>query len=182
MAFGSLPGDEDEQPLSEINMIPMIDVMLVLLIVFMITAPLLTNAVKLDLPKASSQLNQPKPEAITLSIDSAARPTGTSRRWMKRRYWPTWRAPAKLPASCPRSSCASTDGSNMAPSPTSWQLRLATACTRSRLSASHRTNESPAKAISGARADRGSAPAPRWGKIAAIVLSRPRRGRLQVRH
>ena len=71
MAFGSLPGDEDEQPLSEINMIPMIDVMLVLLIVFMITAPLLTNAVKLDLPKASSQLNQPKPEAITLSIDSA---------------------------------------------------------------------------------------------------------------
>lgn len=73
MAFGSLPGDEDEQPLSEINMIPMIDVMLVLLIVFMITAPLLTNAVKLDLPKASSQLNQPKPEVITLSIDSAGK-------------------------------------------------------------------------------------------------------------
>ncbi|PTT45339.1 ExbD/TolR family protein [Aeromonas sp. HMWF016] len=73
MAFGSLPGDEDEQPLSEINMIPMIDVMLVLLIVFMITAPLLTNAVKLDLPKASSQLNQPEKKDITLAIDSAGK-------------------------------------------------------------------------------------------------------------
>ncbi|MGL4846247.1 MAG: ExbD/TolR family protein [Aeromonas veronii] len=70
MAFGSLPGDEDEQPLSEINMVPMIDVMLVLLIVFMITAPLLTNAVKLELPEASSQLNLPKQEEVTISIDS----------------------------------------------------------------------------------------------------------------
>ncbi|MGY3860913.1 ExbD/TolR family protein [Aeromonas lacus] len=73
MAFGSLPGDEDEQPLSEINMIPMIDVMLVLLIVFMITAPLLTNAVKLELPEASSQLNQPEKKDITLAIDGTGK-------------------------------------------------------------------------------------------------------------
>ncbi|MEG0007134.1 ExbD/TolR family protein [Aeromonas lusitana] len=73
MAFGKLPGDSDEQPLSEINMIPMIDVMLVLLIVFMITAPLLTNAVKLDLPEASSQVNQPKQEDVVLSIDGAGK-------------------------------------------------------------------------------------------------------------
>ena len=50
MAFGRLSDEGDDQPLSDINMIPMIDVMLVLLIVFMITAPLLTDAVKLDLP------------------------------------------------------------------------------------------------------------------------------------
>lgn len=73
MAFGKLPGDPDEQPLSEINMIPMIDVMLVLLIVFMITAPLLTNAVKLELPEASSQINQPKQEDVVLSIDGAGK-------------------------------------------------------------------------------------------------------------
>ncbi len=54
-------------------MIPMIDVMLVLLIVFMITAPLLTNAVKLDLPEASSQANQPKQDDISLSIDGAGK-------------------------------------------------------------------------------------------------------------
>ena len=68
MAFGRLPGGDEEQPVSEINMIPMIDVMLVLLIVFMITAPLLTDAVKLDLPQASSQVNQPDPADITLAI------------------------------------------------------------------------------------------------------------------
>jgi biopolymer transport protein ExbD len=73
MAFGKLPGESDEQPLCEINMIPMIDVMLVLLIVFMITAPLLTNAVKLELPEASSQVNQPKQEDVILSIDGAGK-------------------------------------------------------------------------------------------------------------
>ena len=73
MAFGKLPGESDEQPLCEINMIPMIDVMLVLLIVFMITAPLLTNAVKLELPEASSQVNQPKQEDVVLAIDGAGK-------------------------------------------------------------------------------------------------------------
>lgn len=73
MAFGKLSDDGDDQPLSEINMIPMIDVMLVLLIVFMITAPLLTNAVKLELPEASSQINQPEKEDITLAIDETGK-------------------------------------------------------------------------------------------------------------
>ena len=68
MAFGRLSDEGDDQPLSDINMIPMIDVMLVLLIVFMITAPLLTDAIKLDLPEASSQRNEPKPADISLSI------------------------------------------------------------------------------------------------------------------
>lgn len=73
MAFGKLSDEGDDQPLSEINMIPMIDVMLVLLIVFMITAPLLTNAVKLELPEASSQLNQPDKQEINLAIDGVGK-------------------------------------------------------------------------------------------------------------
>lgn len=63
----------EESPMAEINMIPMIDIMLVLLIVFMITAPLLTHSVKLDLPKASSELNQPEPRTVMLSIDANRR-------------------------------------------------------------------------------------------------------------
>ena len=58
--------------LAEINMIPLIDVMLVLLVIFIITAPLLTHAVKIDLPKASSQPNLTKPEHIQISIDAAS--------------------------------------------------------------------------------------------------------------
>jgi biopolymer transport protein ExbD len=57
-------------PRAEINMIPLIDVMLVLLVIFMITAPLLTHAVKLDLPRASSS-HQPPAEKVDISIDAA---------------------------------------------------------------------------------------------------------------
>ena len=57
-------------PRAEINMIPLIDVMLVLLVIFMVTAPLLTHAVKLDLPRASSQQNQAAPK-VDISIDAA---------------------------------------------------------------------------------------------------------------
>ena len=51
-------------------MVPLIDVMLVLLVIFIITAPLLTHAVKLDLPKASSQANITKPDNVQLAIDA----------------------------------------------------------------------------------------------------------------
>src|SRR5437899_11141720 len=70
----SLPptGDLDEdryQPLAEINVTPMVDVMLVLLVIFMVTAPLLTVGVPLDLPKTSAaELVQPK-EPIVLSLN-----------------------------------------------------------------------------------------------------------------
>lgn len=61
----------DNQPLSEINIIPLVDVMLVLLILFMITAPLFTpHAIKIDLPQASSEINISKPNIITLNIDA----------------------------------------------------------------------------------------------------------------
>ena len=68
MAFVKLSGDSEGQPQSEINMIPLIDVMLVLLIVFMITAPLLSNAVKVDLPQASSSPEDIRKDDIKLAI------------------------------------------------------------------------------------------------------------------
>lgn len=68
MAFGKLSEGGSSQPQSEINMIPLIDVMLVLLIVFMITAPLLSNAVKVDLPQASSAPEDIKKDDIKLAI------------------------------------------------------------------------------------------------------------------
>ena len=73
MAFTLPPsgeaGDDRYQPLAEINVTPMVDVMLVLLIIFMVTAPLLTVGVPLDLPKTTAaQLTQPK-EPIVLSLD-----------------------------------------------------------------------------------------------------------------
>ena len=56
--------------MSQINMIPLIDVMLVLLVIFIVTAPLLTNAVKIDLPKASSQANPSRVDDVQLAIDA----------------------------------------------------------------------------------------------------------------
>jgi biopolymer transport protein ExbD len=69
MAFASFDTGGGPAPMAEINMIPLIDVMLVLLVIFIITAPLLTHAVKVDLPRASSQVNQTKPDNVQLAID-----------------------------------------------------------------------------------------------------------------
>lgn len=71
MAFASFDAKNAGTPMAEINMVPLIDVMLVLLVIFIITAPLLTNAVKLELPKANSQLNEAKAEKIEFAIDAA---------------------------------------------------------------------------------------------------------------
>ncbi len=70
MAFGGLLNDAGEGDNAEINMIPLIDVMLVLLVIFIITAPLMTHAVKVNLPVASSQPSPDKPETINLSIQA----------------------------------------------------------------------------------------------------------------
>lgn len=72
MAFGSLDPD-DRQPMAEINTTPLVDVMLVLLIIFMVTAPLFTHAVRIELPHAQSRLNPEKPSTIALAIDGAGR-------------------------------------------------------------------------------------------------------------
>ena len=71
MAFGGFSKEGNATPMAEINMIPLIDVMLVLLVIFIITAPLLTHAVKVDLPKAASQPNITKPDNVQLAIDAA---------------------------------------------------------------------------------------------------------------
>jgi biopolymer transport protein ExbD len=69
MAFGGFSKGGAPAPLAEINMIPLIDVMLVLLVIFIITAPLLTHAVKVELPKASSAANVTRPDNVQLAID-----------------------------------------------------------------------------------------------------------------
>ena len=71
MAFASFDSKSAGAPMSEINMVPLIDVMLVLLVIFIITAPLLTQAVKLDLPKATAQVNDLRPDKIDFAIDAA---------------------------------------------------------------------------------------------------------------
>src|SRR5262252_5302698 len=69
MAFGSFDRKSASQPMSEINMVPLIDIALVLLVIFIVTAPLMTHAVKLDLPKATSNPDVQKPEKIEFAID-----------------------------------------------------------------------------------------------------------------
>ncbi|WP_287112164.1 biopolymer transporter ExbD [Methylobacillus sp.] len=72
MAGGGVGGGEGgNRPMSEINTTPLVDVMLVLLVIFIITAPLLTHAVKIDLPQATSQPSPEKPDIIDIAIDGA---------------------------------------------------------------------------------------------------------------
>jgi biopolymer transport protein ExbD len=71
MAFASFDPKNSGAPMAEINMVPLIDVMLVLLVIFIVTAPLLTQAVKLELPKATSQANDLRPEKVEFAIDAA---------------------------------------------------------------------------------------------------------------
>ena len=68
MAMGSFNGRSHQAPMADINVVPLVDVMLVLLVIFIVTAPLLTHSVKIDLPKASSSANITKPEHIELGI------------------------------------------------------------------------------------------------------------------
>ena len=68
MALGNFNNRPHQAPLAEMNVVPLVDVMLVLLVIFIVTAPILTNAVKIDLPKASSQVNITKPEHIEFGI------------------------------------------------------------------------------------------------------------------
>lgn len=69
MAFGGFNDNKQQTPMSDINVTPMVDVMLVLLVIFIITAPLFTHAIKLDLPNAQSAAAPEKPETISLSIN-----------------------------------------------------------------------------------------------------------------
>jgi biopolymer transport protein ExbD len=69
MAFGTQ--DEPDEVMNEINMTPLVDVMLVLLIIFIITIPVMQHAVSIDLPRATNQPESAKPETILLSVDAS---------------------------------------------------------------------------------------------------------------
>lgn len=70
MAFGGGLDDTDDV-VSEINMTPLVDVMLVLLIIFIITVPVITHSVNIDLPEENNVPNEVKPDTVQLSINAA---------------------------------------------------------------------------------------------------------------
>jgi biopolymer transport protein ExbD len=69
MAFGTQ--DDTDEVMNEINMTPLVDVMLVLLIIFIITVPVMKHAVNIDLPRATNQPQDAKPQTLRLSVDAA---------------------------------------------------------------------------------------------------------------
>jgi len=72
MAFGGFEQrGGPAQPIADINVTPLVDVMLVLLVIFIITAPLLSYAIKLDLPNDPAPASEPAPATVRLSIDAA---------------------------------------------------------------------------------------------------------------
>lgn len=70
MTFGRLERTTAPQPMSEINMTPLVDVMLVLVVIFIITAPLLVQAIKLDLPQAPATTALNAPQFVAIDIDA----------------------------------------------------------------------------------------------------------------
>lgn len=70
MAFGSFNSGRQSAPMAEINVIPLVDIMLVLLVIFIVTAPLLTHSVKIDLPNATSRPDETRATAVQFAIDS----------------------------------------------------------------------------------------------------------------
>ena len=72
MTFGRLERTAGSQPMSEINVTPLVDVMLVLVVIFIITAPLLASSIKLDLPKTDAAQAGEQPKFVTVVIDKSA--------------------------------------------------------------------------------------------------------------
>ena len=71
MAFGTRDGsDNSDEVMHEINMTPLVDVMLVLLIIFIITVPVMKHAVNIDLPRATNEAQDSKPETVRLTVDA----------------------------------------------------------------------------------------------------------------
>ena len=71
MTFGRLERTQGAQPMSNINVTPLVDVMLVLVVIFIITAPLLASAIRLDLPKTDAARAVDVPRFVTLVVDRA---------------------------------------------------------------------------------------------------------------
>jgi biopolymer transport protein ExbD len=109
--------------MAEINMVPLIDVMLVLLVIFIITAPLLTQAVKLELPKASSQVNDLKPDKVDFAIDAQGVLYWNGEKLSRAdAATPLPRRGGQSPSS-PRFTCAPTRASRIASSRRPWPMR-----------------------------------------------------------
>ncbi|PIT83265.1 biopolymer transporter ExbD [Limnohabitans sp. 15K] len=70
MAFGRLESRKPDAPMSEINVTPMVDVMLVLLVIFILTAPLMTSAIRLDLPQSEGGEAGASPQVLSLVVDA----------------------------------------------------------------------------------------------------------------
>jgi biopolymer transport protein ExbD len=73
MAMNVGPSDDDDEVVSTINTTPLVDVMLVLLIIFLITVPVVRNSIPVQLPKERNEIRETKPENIVLSVDQAGR-------------------------------------------------------------------------------------------------------------
>ena len=71
MAFGRLERTQGPQPMSEINVTPLVDVMLVLVVIFIITAPLLASSIRLDLPRTDAAKPSESPKFVTVTLDKA---------------------------------------------------------------------------------------------------------------
>ena len=71
MSFGRLERSKGSEPMSEINVTPMVDVMLVLLVIFILTAPLMASSIKLDLPKSDAAKASDVPKFVTLVVDKS---------------------------------------------------------------------------------------------------------------
>jgi biopolymer transport protein ExbD len=71
----AMPGSDhtDDEVMSEINMTPLVDVMLVLLIIFIVTIPVINDAIRVQLPQASAAPSDAKPEHVSVAIDAAGK-------------------------------------------------------------------------------------------------------------
>ncbi|RYX91877.1 MAG: biopolymer transporter ExbD [Comamonadaceae bacterium] len=72
MAFGRLDRNPGHQPMSDINVTPLVDVMLVLVVIFIITAPLMASSIRLDLPKTGAATPSGTPKSVTVVMDKSA--------------------------------------------------------------------------------------------------------------
>jgi biopolymer transport protein ExbD len=70
MSMNVGPAEGDEEVISAINTTPLVDIMLVLLIIFLITVPVVTTSIPVDLPKERNEIRETKPENITISVDA----------------------------------------------------------------------------------------------------------------
>jgi biopolymer transport protein ExbD len=70
MAMNVGPAGDDEEVISAINTTPLVDIMLVLLIIFLITVPVVTTSIPVELPKERNEIRETRPENITISVDA----------------------------------------------------------------------------------------------------------------